>query len=179
MYAWNSSSPLLPGNPLPVHSSIPSSCAEFTFQLWLMQKVLREAGSAVWERWIWEVPSQCSEVLLFQEEYGRGLEFPDYEKTLFFSSTEPRDDCDCFQHLQVWMVTFHSLNVPSGFHLDGSPLLNAHNPVGCSFIDWLCPLLLILAGTERKPLYAEAVSNTISSLEIASTDHYSVTWLNP
>lgn len=63
------------------------------------------------------------------------LNLPDSAKNLFFSSKEPRDDCDCFQHLQGWIVAFHSLNVPSGFHLDGSPLLNAHSPVRCSSID--------------------------------------------
>lgn len=36
------------------------------------------------------------------------------------------------------------------------------------FIYWLlCPLLLILAGTERKPLHAMVVPNSISNLEIA------------
>lgn len=106
---------------------------------------------------------------------------PDYEKTLFFSSKEPRDDCDCFQHLQVWMVPFHSLNAPSGFHRDGSPLLNAHNPVGCSFIFWLCPLLLISAGTERNTLHAMVVPTSISNLEIAECIYRSLhrNLLNP
>lgn len=79
------------------------------------------------------------------------------------------------------MVTFYPLNVPSGFHLDGSPLLNAHNPVGCSFIDWLCPPLLILAGIERKPLHAKAVPNTIPNLGIAECIYKSLpsNLLNP
>lgn len=126
-------------------------------------------------------PHNTLKFLSFRRNMGEALNLPDYGKTLFFSSKEPRDDCDCWQHPQVWMVTFHSLNVPSGFHLDGSPLLNAHSSVGCSSIDWLCPLLLISAWTERNPLRATAASTSISNLEIAECIYKSLSsnLLNP
>lgn len=40
------------------------------------------------------------------------------KKTLFFSSKEPRDNCDCVQHLQVWMVNSicgFSFRIPFGW----------------------------------------------------------------
>lgn len=40
------------------------------------------------------------------------------KKPLFFSSKEPRDNCDCVQHLQVWMVNSICgcpFRIPSGW----------------------------------------------------------------
>lgn len=106
------------------------------------------------------------------------------KKTLFFSSKEPRDNCDCVQHLQVWMVNSIcgcSFRIPSSIPTDGPPLLNAHNPVGCSGIGWLCPPLLISAGTQRKARHAMLVPSSISNLEIAECIYRSLSsnLLNP
>lgn len=44
---------------------------------------------------------------------------------------------------------------------------------------WLCPLLLISAGTERNPLHAMAAPNSASNLEIAECVYKSNNLLNP
>lgn len=150
--------------------------------------MLNSPSSYGWCRKFWErlavlcgrdgsgrFPHNALKFLSFRRNSKEALNFPDYEKSLFFSSKEWRDDCECFPHLDP------SMNAPSGFHRDGSPLLNAHNPVGCSCIDWLCPLLLISAGTERKALHAVVVPNSISNLEIAECIYKSLysNLLNP
>lgn len=126
-------------------------------------------------------PHNALKFLSFRRNVKEALSLPDCEKNPFSLVLKNQEITVTVSSTSRygWLIPF--VDAPSGFPLDGPPLLNAHNPVGCSGTGWLCPPLLISAGTQRKARHAMLVPSSISNLEIAECIYKSLSsnLLNP